>query len=215
MSIFKQSEREYVEGVFKFVLNEVRISLFTQKPESQSSRETRQILEELASISDKIILRVLNFDGNKEEAANYGINKLPGMVIETGKDYGIRYFGTPSGYLVSSVIEDVVQLSKEATELTEVTKEKLSKLDSPLFLQVFASSTSPYCPALVNLSHRLAMENDNISAHMIDIKEFPHLSMRYHITDVPSTVVNNSVTVEGALDEKDFVDKIIEAIKQK
>jgi hypothetical protein len=48
---------------------------------------------------------------------------------------------------------------------------------------------------------------------MIDVKEFPHLSMRYHITDVPSTVVNNSVTVDGALDEKDFVNKMIEAIK--
>ncbi len=213
MSILKSSEHAYIKGVFDFVENEVKITLFTQQPESQASRETREILEELSSLSDKINLRVLNFESHKEEATIYDITKLPGMVIEGKKDFGIRYFGAPSGYLVSSVVEDVVQLSKELSELKEETKNKLRDVNAPLNLQVFTSATSPYCPALVNLSHKLAMENDNITAHMIDIKEFPHLSMRYNITDVPSTVVNNSVTVEGALDEKDFVDKIIEALK--
>jgi glutaredoxin-like protein len=215
LSILKPAEREYVQGVFKFVENEVKISLFTQEPESHASRETRELLEELSSISDKISLRVLRFDSHKEEASAYGVSKLPGTVVEGRKDFGIRYFGAPSGYLVSSVIENVVQLSKEKSELKEETITKLNGLDSPLNLQVFVSSTSPYCPALVNLSHRLAMEKDNITAHMIDIKEFPHLAMRYHITDVPATVVNKSVTVEGALDEKDFVNKILEALKEK
>ena len=59
MSILKPAEREYVQGVFKFVENEVKISLFTQEHESQASRETRELLEELSSISDKISLRVL------------------------------------------------------------------------------------------------------------------------------------------------------------
>jgi glutaredoxin-like protein len=215
LSILKPAEREYVQGVFKFVESEVKISLFTQEPESHASRETRELLEELSSISANISLRVLSFDSHKDEATMYGVSKLPGTVIEGSKDFGIRYFGAPSGYLVSSVIENVVQLSKKVSELKEETINKLSGIDSTVNLQVFVSSTSPYCPALVNLSHRLAIEKENITAHMIDIKEFPHLAMRYHITDVPATVVNKSVTIAGALDEKDFVNKILESLKEK
>jgi glutaredoxin-like protein len=213
LSVLKSSEYAYVEKVFEFIEKEIKITLFAQVPESQASRETREILEELSSFSDKISLRVLDFENQKDVASTYGVDKLPGTVIEGEKDYGIRYFGAPSGYLVSSVIEDIIQISKVVPELKSETKKIISELKAPLNLQVFTSATSPYCPALVNLTHKLAMQNDNISAHMIDVKEFPHLSMRYHITDVPSTVVNNSVTVDGALDEKDFVNKMIEAIK--
>ena len=213
MPVLKTSEREYVQNVFSLIEDRVRITLFTQEPESQASRETRQLLEELADISDKIELRVLNFDSNKDEASALDVNKLPGTVIEGSKDHGIRYFGAPSGYMVSSVIENVVQISKNESDLSENSKQLVSTIQSPLELQIFVSSTSPYCPALVSLSQRLAIENDNIKAHMIDIKEFPHLAMRYHITDVPATVLNNSVTIEGALDEKDFVQRIIEELK--
>jgi len=211
VTILKPSEQDYVRKVFKLLAEEVKISFFSQQPESQAGRETRQILEELAGMSDRVELRSYLFDEHKPEAAAFSIDKLPATVIEAKKDYGIRFFGIPAGYLVSSLIEDIVQVSKGVSELSEVSKEKLKQINSDLNLQVFVSATSPYCPALVNIAHRMAIENDQISAHMIDIKEFPHLAMRYHVSDVPFTVVNNKISVEGALDEKDYVDRVLQA----
>jgi len=211
VTILKPSEQEYVRKVFKLLAEEVKISFFSQEPESHAGRETRQILEELAGMSDRVELRSYLFDEHKPEAAAFSIDKLPATVIEAKKDYGIRFFGIPAGYLVSSLIEDIVQVSKGVSELSEDSKEKLTQINSALNLQVFVSATSPYCPALVNIAHRMAIENDQISAHMIDIKEFPHLAMRYHVSDVPFTVVNNKISVEGPLDEKDYVDRVVQA----
>ncbi len=210
MGVLKEHEREYVSKVFKFVNDEVTLSLFRQDHESLSERETRQILEELSSISDKIVLRFFDSEVDKEKFENYQVDKLPGVVVEGVRDYGIRYFGTPGGYLVSSLIEDVIQISKKKSDLKDNSKNKLKDILHPLNLQVFVTPTSPYCPALVNLSHRMAIENNNISAHAVDITEYPHLAMRYNITDVPFTIVNYKISIEGALDEKDYIEKIVQ-----
>ena len=57
----------------------------------------------------------------------------------------------------------------------------------------------------------MAIENDQITAHMIDVKEYPHQSLRYNIIDEPFTIVNDKISLEGALDEDDFVDKVVNA----
>ena len=213
MAILKSHEREYVENVFKFVNNKVKMAYFSEQPEKQSERETHKILEEISSISDKIILTVYNFQEDQAKVQEYDIDKTPAIVVEGESDYGIRIFGVPSGYLVSSLIEDVIQVSKNKSELTDVTKEKLKEIVKPLQIEVFVKPTSPYSPSLVNIAHRMALENGNISAHMVNINDYPHLAMRFNIEDVPHTVVNGKESVVGALDEKDFTNKILEAYR--
>ena len=212
LTILKDYERAYIKSVFGLVKNTVNISFFTQTHENQSGRETRKILEEISSISDKIHLNCYDFDKDSDAVEKYQINKLPATIIEGSKDFGIRYFGVPGGYLVSSLVEDVIQISKDESELSNQSKKKLEKINQPLYLMIFVTPTSPYCPALANISHRLSIENEYISADVIDITTFPHLAMRYQVVDVPFTVVNEKIAIEGALDEHDFVDRIIEAI---
>ncbi|MEE9117451.1 MAG: thioredoxin family protein [Calditrichia bacterium] len=213
MTILKNYEREYVENVFRLVENEVKISFFTQTPENQAGRETHEILEEISSISDNIILTVYDFEKEKSKVEEYQIDKIPAIVVEGVKDFGIRFFGVPSGYLVSSLIEDVIQISKNESELTDETKQKLEEVVNPLSLEVFVKPTSPYSPSLVNIAHRMALENENISAHLVNVSDYPHLAMRFNIEDVPHTVVNGKESVEGALNEKDFTDKILEVYR--
>jgi glutaredoxin-like protein len=213
LAILKNHEREYVENVFKFLKEKVRISFFSQKPENQAGRETLDILKEISSISDKIHLTIYDLKENTSEAESYSIDKTPAIVVEGKKDYGIRFFGVPSGYLISSLIEGVVQLSKNESDLTDETKRKLSEVVNPIRLEVFVKADSPYSPTLANIAHRMALENEHISAHLINISDFPHLAMRYNIEDIPHTVVNGNISVEGALNEKDFTDKIIEAYR--
>jgi len=214
LTILKDYERTYIKSVFGLVKNNVYISFFTQTHESQSGREARKILEEISSISDKIHLNLYDFDKDSEAVDKYKIDKLPATIIEGSKDFGIRYFGVPGGYLVSSLVEDVIQISKGESDLSVESRKKLEKITRPLHLMIFVTPTSPYSPALANIAHRLSIENDNISADVIDITAFPHLAMRYQVVDVPFTVVNNKIAIEGAPDENDFVNRILEAIRK-
>ena len=136
MTILKDYEHEYIKSVFGLVKNDVNISFFTQTHENQSGQESRKILEEIASISDKIHLNVYDFDKDTKEVKKYAIDKLPATVIEGKKDIGIRYYGVPGGYLVSSLVEDVIQISKNVSELSDESKKKLGNIKDLLNLIV-------------------------------------------------------------------------------
>lgn len=214
MSILKNHEREYVENVFRLVANQVTLSFFGKEPENHAERETLTILEEISSISDMINLKVYDFKKDKAEVKKFQIDKVPAVVVEGDKDFGIRFYGVPSGFLVSSLIEDVVQISKNDSELSSTTKQKLNEVTHALNLEVFVKPTSPYSPSLANIAHRMAMESEHISAHMVNIENYPHLAMRFNIEDVPHTVVNGKESIEGALDEQDFTDKILNVYRK-
>ena len=41
---------------------------------------------------------------DREKAAEFQVDKAPAIVVMNGKDYGIRYYGIPSGYEFGSLI---------------------------------------------------------------------------------------------------------------
>jgi alkyl hydroperoxide reductase subunit AhpF len=91
-------------------------------------------------------------------------------------------------------------------------KEVLKGLKRPVHLQVFVTLTCPYCPAAVQLAHRMALESDLVRADMVESAEFPHLVQRYGVFAVPKTVVNEGFGFEGALPEPLFLEEIMRAI---
>ncbi|OQA46251.1 MAG: hypothetical protein BWY52_00857 [Chloroflexi bacterium ADurb.Bin325] len=51
------------------------------------------------------------------------------------------------------------------------------------------------------LAYQLAMESDLISAHMVEVVEFPQLAVKYDVMGVPRTVINETIHIEGAVPE--------------
>jgi len=216
MALLKEEDRNHLIEQFKSLESPVKIVIFTQEMECQYCKETRMIGEELAALSDKISLEVYDFEKDKEIAETYHIDKIPATVIMTGgdqpKDYGIRYYGIPSGYEFSSLIEDIMMISGGDSGLSAATKEMLANLEKPIHLQVFVTPTCPYCPPAVLLAHQLAFESDKVQADMVEAIEFPHLSTKYQVQGVPRTVINETVHQEGAAPEAMLLAKLKEAV---
>lgn len=213
MGFLQEKDKEQIRKLFSGLRNNVKLINFTQEIECQYCRETRQILEELAGLSDNVSLEVYNLVTDKEAVEKYKIDKIPATVVEGEKDYGIRYYGIPSGYEFSSLLEDIIDVSKGQSGLSEQAKELVKQIDKPYHIQVFVTPTCPYCPGAVRLAHRLAMENENITADMVEATEFPHLSMRYNVRGVPRTILGKETPLEGAVPEMAFVEKVVESFK--
>lgn len=213
MGFLQDKDKEHIRSMFKDLTGEVKLILFTQEIECQYCRETRQILEEVSELSDKIKLEVYNFVTDKAIAEKYNVDKIPATVIEGTKDFGIRYYGIPSGYEFSSLLEDIVDVSKGDSGLSEQSKALLKEINAPLRLQVFVTPTCPYCPRAVRLAHKMAMENEYITGDMVEATEFPHLSVKYNVRGVPRTMIGEDVPIEGALPENEFVKRVVEAFK--
>lgn len=216
MALLQEEDRKHLTEHFKTLKNPVKLLVFTQEMECQYCKETRMIGEELVALSDKIALEVYDFVKDKEIAEQYNIDKIPATVVMKGgdepKDYGIRYFGIPSGYEFSSLIEDIIMVSSGLSGLSQETKDILAKLDQPVHFQVFVTPTCPYCPQAVLLAHQLAFESDMVRSDMVEAIEFPHLSNKYQVQGVPRTVINETVHQEGAAPEAMVVAKLQEAL---
>ena len=104
----------------------VRIIVFTQEMECQFCKEARQLAEEAASlVPDKIKAEIYDLVKDTEKAKEYGVDKVPAIAIVGTKDYGIRYYGVPYGYEFNPFVDNIINVSKSATDLSEDTKTKL------------------------------------------------------------------------------------------
>lgn len=210
MALLSKKDADFLRGHFADKLvAPVRLAYFTQTIPCQFCRETEQVLREVADLSDKIKLEVYNLITDKDKADALGIDKIPGTAILGAVDYGVRFYGIPSGYEFTSLVEDIVDISRGQTNLSARTLVLLAKLHQPVHIQVFVTPTCPYCTAAVRLAHSLAIASEHVRADMVESVEFPQLAIKYQVKGVPRTVVNETSSFEGAVPEPLFVAKVL------
>ncbi len=141
MAYLQEKDRKAIQERLKGLSNPVRLVYFTQELECQFCRETRQLLEELAPLSDKLKLEVYNFQLDKARAEEFKIDKIPAIAILGEKDYGIRFYGIPAGYEFATLLDDIIAVSRRDFGLNEKTREKLKTVNKPLHIQVFVTPT--------------------------------------------------------------------------
>jgi glutaredoxin-like protein len=221
MPLISAKDSEHLRKEFEeHLLNPVKLMMFSQTFECQFCTETRQIVEEVAALSDKLSVEVCNFVVDKAMADLYGIDKIPAIALLTTvegqeQDYGLRFYGIPSGYEFTSLVADIVAVSRGETALKPKTKEALAKVTEPVHIQVFVTPTCPYCTQAVLMAHQFAMENPLIRADMVEAIEFPQLANKYTVQGVPRIVFNDTVHQEGAVPEPLMLAKLMEAIDKK
>jgi glutaredoxin-like protein len=213
MPMIQAKDREQIKKIFSEKLtNQVTLVNFTQEFECQYCRETRELAEEIAALTDKISVQTYDFVKDQDKAKEFGVDKIPATVILGERDHHIKYYGVAAGYEFSSLLDDIIDISQRATRLSESAKKQIKTISKPVHIQVFVTPTCPYCPKAVRTAHQFAMENQLIRADMIEATEFPDLSNKYSVMGVPKIVINDSVEFEGALPEEIFLSKVEESV---
>lgn len=217
--LIQEKDRKVIREMFaEGVKGPVRLVVFTEGKLQLAGtqpcpycKQTVQLVEELAELSEHITVEVVNFHTDKEKVAEYGIARIPAIAIVGAEDYGVRYYGVPAGYEFSAFIEDIMDVSKGGTDLAPETLEMLGRIDEPMHIQVFVTPTCPYCPPAVRFAHKLAIENRNIQADMVEAQEFPELASKYDVYGVPRTVINEDFHFEGAMPEQYAILHVLQA----
>jgi len=62
------------------------------------------------------------------------------------------------------------------------------------------------------LAHKLAIENEHITADVVEVSEFIDMAQRYRVQGVPKTVVNDRIEIVGAVPEPRFVQQVLQAL---
>jgi glutaredoxin-like protein len=215
MAMISDKDKKAVGDRLSKLTGPVKLVIFTQDMECQFCKETRELAEEVAALSDKISVEVKDFLKADAEAKKLGVDKIPAIAVlgDGDKDYGIRFYGIPAGYEFMSLLESIEIVSKGESGLSANGKEKIKGLGKPVHLQVFVTPTCPYCPRAVVQAFRLAVESPNVTASMVEATEFPHLANKYQVSGVPHTVIGDSPQpMIGAYPEAAALDLILNAV---
>jgi predicted DsbA family dithiol-disulfide isomerase len=62
------------------------------------------------------------------------------------------------------------------------------------------------------LAHKLAIENEHITADVVEVSEFIDMAQLYNVRGVPKTVIKDRVEIVGAVPEPRFVQELLRAL---
>lgn len=135
-----------IQEVFSDLKNPVHLMFFGSKHDCPYCDDTRQLVEEVAAISDMLSIAVYDMEADGDLAAKFNVDKAPGLVIaakegEQITDFGVRLSGIPSGHEFTSLIQDIILVSNRDSGLNPQTRAFLKGLDKPILLQVFVTPT--------------------------------------------------------------------------
>ena len=142
MPILQPRDEAAVRTEFEKIGGPVKLVVFSQELEAADlCRQNEQLMKEVAALSDRITLEVLNPQIDRERAAAYGVDQVPATVVEGARDYGLRFYGIPSGYEFSNLIDAMIVASTGEPQLSEATRASLTALAGDVDIKVFSTPT--------------------------------------------------------------------------
>ncbi|MBI3456916.1 MAG: thioredoxin family protein [Candidatus Rokubacteria bacterium] len=141
MAILTDKDRAGVTEELRKLAGPVKLVVFSQTLGSEYCLETERLIQEVAECSDQVAVEIYNLYADREQAAAYGVDRVPAVVVEGAKDYGIRFFGIPMGYEFTNLIDGMLVAASGEPRLSPETLERLRSLAQPVHIQVFTTPT--------------------------------------------------------------------------
>ncbi|NPA13461.1 MAG: glutaredoxin [Aquificae bacterium] len=202
--MFPEDIAQKLKEKFKKLDKTVLLKLF--KDNSKLSEETEKLLKDIASLSEKIKLEVLQPTG----CIGY-------PCIQIGREDGfdrIKFLGKPDGGEFPAFIDSILKVSTNSINLSERTLEFLSEVDKPVKIKVFITKSCGWCPPTILKLFDFALGNENIQVCAVDSYAFMDMAMEYGVATVPKAVINDKVEFVGYREENEILGYIFEALRE-
>lgn len=143
MSLLSAQDEQVLKQHLSAIEKPVTLLLFTQAiGGSESGVVTKQVLDEVARLNDKITVVEKNFVLDTEDRSKYGIEMSPAIVVlSDGADTRMRMYGPPTGYEFVGLVEAILIAGTGTIDLEEETLKLLATVDKPTSIQVFSTPT--------------------------------------------------------------------------
>ena len=189
-----------LKGQLKAYLERVTqpIELVASLDDRPASAEMRELLEDVAGLSDKITLRL---DGSNARRPSFNINRA-------GQDMGIRFAAIPMGHEFTSLVLALLQAGGHPPKVDADTVEQIQALDGDFVFETYMSLTCHNCPDVVQAMNLMAVLNPRIRAVAIDGGLFKDEVDRLQIMAVPTVFLNGQPFGSGRMELAEILKKI-------
>jgi alkyl hydroperoxide reductase subunit AhpF len=144
MPLLSDRDQAAVRKEFEKLTGPVKLVVFSQElsPGAELCRQNEELVRDVAALApEKVTVEVLNLAIDRERAASYRVDRVPAIVVEGARDYGIRFLGIPNGYEFSNLIDSMIVASSGQPGLSAETTTALADLTDDVDIKVFSTPT--------------------------------------------------------------------------
>ncbi|MHA2026449.1 MAG: protein disulfide oxidoreductase [Candidatus Thorarchaeota archaeon] len=201
-----------VKEMFSGLVDDVTVHLFVQDHDCLYCNDVRDMVDQLAELSDKVTVDEHKGPLTESDAQEMGVERTPAIILHGKKPYNIKFYGIPAGHEFGALVGSVIDVSSGTAPLDNDVIEDIASIDKPITIKVFVTPQCPYCPNMTRLAHQAAIINPLISSEMIESLEFQEETAKYGVFGVPKTIINETTTIDGLSPIEMFVEKLFEAV---
>ena len=143
MGYLNDRDADAVRQEFQKLAGPVKLVVFSQELEAaELCRQNEALVKEVAALAaGKVSVEILNPTIDRERATAYGVDRVPAIVVEGVRDYGIRFLGIPAGYEFSNLIDSMIAASSGQAAISDATQAALAGLAGDVDIKVFSTPT--------------------------------------------------------------------------
>jgi alkyl hydroperoxide reductase subunit F len=174
------------------------IRLIASLDDGASSAELRELLQEIAGLSDKVSYDESGSDSRK-----------PSFVIaREGETTGVRFAAIPMGHEFTSLVLALLWTGGHPPKVEAETLETIAALDGDFNFEVYMSLSCHNCPDVVQALSLMAIRNPRIKTTVIDGALFQAEVEARQVMAVPMVFLNGQVFGSGRMSVEEIVAKL-------
>ena len=174
------------------------IRLIATLDASEKSAELRELLLEIAELSDKV-----SFDDSGNDA------RKPSFVIaKEGETRGVRFAAIPLGHEFTSLVLALLWTGGHPPKVEADVLEQIKALDAQMKFEVYMSLSCHNCPDVVQAATLMAIYNPKINTTVIDGSLNQAEVEARQVMAVPMVYMNDQVFGSGRMSLEEIVGKL-------
>ena len=175
------------------------IELVANLDDSSASNEVRQLLEQIAALSEKVSVV-------EEKRAN--VRQPSFLITPQGERHGPRFAGSPLGHEFTSLVLALLQTGGHPSKESQALLEQIKQLPDELHFETYYSLSCHNCPDVVQALNLLAILNPRIHHTAIDGGKFQQEISDRNIMGVPAVFLNGESFGHGRMTLAEIVNKV-------
>ena len=179
-------------------------------PTNEKSIELRDLVIDIAALGDKLeaVVKTKGEDAALEAKVNADKFPVVALVDKDGNYAGVKFHGVPGGHELNSFLLAIYNLAGPGQALDASVLQAIKAVDKKVNIKVAVSLSCHLCPDVVVGAQRIAIENPNVEAEMLDIANFPELKTKHKVMSVPCMIINDEKVTFGSKSIQDMLNFI-------
>jgi len=175
------------------------IELVASLGDDAKSAQTRELLSEIAALSDKVSA---SFDGDNA--------RKPSFVIRRAADAEkwVRFAGLPMGHEFTSLVLAMLWAGGHPPKVSDEVLQQIRDLEGDFAFEMYFSLSCHNCPDVVQALTLLALENPRITATLIEGGAFQQEVDERGVMAVPATFLNGEMFASGKMSVEELLAKL-------